>query len=177
MLIINQIKDFLVFDEIKKYQEKIQSDYVNPWDKSEKIDHYMNQGVNLHDAKIMAHFSVFLRKDLILANIHTELYNTRDDMHSMFHYKINSDGRITELHIHHADTILLTLFPYILSSLDHLEVIRFPNNGIEFIPECITNLTRLKVLELSNFGFPNPIIPDSIRSFIESLEHFNDFYD
>ena len=167
----------LIINAFKRYQEKVQTDLVNPWDKSEKIEHYINQGVILHDAKIMAQFSVLLKKDLILTNNTKKLDENRDDMHWMFHFKINRVGRVIELHIHHADTIFLTLFPKILCSLDQLEVIRFPNNSIEAIPECITNLKSLKILDVSNCGPPNPYIPESIKTYVESLEKFNKFYD
>jgi len=143
---------------------------------SDKIDYYMKQGIILHDAKIMAQFSVLLRKDLILANINKNLDENQDDMHWMFHFKISRLGRVIELHIHQAETVFLTFFPKFLCSLDQLEVIRFPNNGIETIPECIASLKSLRILDVSNCGPPNPFIPESIKSFVESLEKFNEFY-
>ncbi len=161
---------------IKDYQEKIQSDYVNPWDTSDKIDHYLNQGVVLQDARIIAQFSILLKRDLIQTEIYTNLDENQDDMHWMFHYKINRDRRVIELHIHHTDTTYLTLFPKLLCSLDQLEVIRFPNNYIEKIPECVANLKALRAFDVSNFYRPSPIISESVRPFLESLEKYNEFY-
>ena len=172
VLVIGRFES-LSIEEKREYQERAQS---FSHDVTDIINHYVNQGVKLQDAKIMAKFTYLMDKNLILANNNTKLYNIVNDMHWMFHYKINSDGRVIELHIHHAEMIFLTLFPRILCSLDQLEVIRFPNNYIEKIPECITNLKRLKVLDVSNFEPPNPIIPESIKSFIASLEKFNEFY-
>ena len=63
--------------------------------------------------------------------------------------------------------------------MEDIEVIRFPNNSIEVIPECVTKLKFLRVLDVSNntdLGFNDPLIPDSIRSFTQSLEVFNQFY-
>jgi len=161
---------------IKQYQEKIQSNYVFPWQTSDKFNHYTNQGIIPQEAKIMAQFSVLLERDLIPTKIYTNLDENQDDMHWMGHFKINNDGRVIELHIHQAESIYLTLFPKILCTLEQLEVIRFPNNCIETIPECITNLKLLKVLDVSNLYAPNPNIPETIKSFVESFEKFNEFY-
>ena len=68
------------------------------------------------------------------------------------------------------------IIPEMLCSLDQLEVIRFPNNLIKKIPEWITKLKLLRVLDVSNVDQPNPFVPDSIKPFIESLESFNEFY-
>jgi hypothetical protein len=167
-------RTFSTIDEFRKYQETI---LRFSHDVSDKINHYVNHGVDLQDAKIMANFSFLLDKNLTLANDNTQIYDIRDDMHWMFHYKINNDGRITELHIHQTETIFLTLFPKILCSLDQLEIIRFPNNFIENVPECILNLKNLREFDVSNLDRQNPIIPDSIKSYIESLEKFNVFYE
>lgn len=173
VFVISHLYD-LSIDGTRKHQESAQA---FSHDVSNKMDYYLNQGVKLQDAKIMASLSFFLRNNLILAKIDKDLDENQDDMHSMFHYKINGDGRVIELHIHQTETIYLTLFPKIICSLDRLEVIRFPNNCIETIPECITNLKKLKVLDVSNLYAPNPLIPESIDSFIASLEMFNTFYD
>ena len=63
-----------------------------------------------------------------------------------------------------------------LCSLEYLEVIYFPNNLKKTIPEWITNLKFLRVLDVSNTDQPNPVIPESIKSYVESLESFNQFY-
>ncbi|MFX1234285.1 MAG: hypothetical protein ACFFBY_06940 [Promethearchaeota archaeon] len=94
----------------------------------------------------------------------------------MCDYKIDNEGNIIELHMHQAELIFMAIFPEQLCLLKSLEVIRFPNNVIEFIPECIMNLKFLRVLDVSNFEGPTALIPDSIRSFIESLESYNEFY-
>lgn len=49
-----------------------------------------------------------------------------------------------------------------LYSLDHLKVIHFPNNLIKIIPEWITKLKFLRVLDVNNGDRPNPVILDSI---------------
>ena len=46
----------------------------------------------------------------------------------------------------------------------------------EAIPTCITNLKALKALYIINFEQSNPIIIESIKSFIECFKKFNEFY-
>ena len=77
---------------------------------------------------------------------------------------------------HYAKQYHLTLLPRMLCKLEHLEVICFPNNIIKLIPEWIINLKSLRVLDVINDDRPNPEVLDSIKSFIESLESFNEFY-
>lgn len=158
---------------VRQYQERIQ---MFSHDVSDKITYYLKSGVTPKDAKKMADFSLILKRELIQTNIFTNLDENQDDMHWMSHFKINSDGRVIELHIHQTESIYLTIFPKILCSLKQLEVIRFPNNCIEIIPECITKLKFLRVLDVSNLEGPNPIIPKAMRAFVKGLENYNEFY-
>ena len=70
------------------------------------------------------------------------------DMETMHHYKINAQGKVVELHLHHAESCYLWFFPKEICDLENLEVIRLPNNRIEVIPECVTKLNFL--IDLSN---------------------------
>ena len=94
----------------------------------------------------------------------------------MFNFKVNNDGKVIELHIHFTEEVYLTLIPKLLSSFDQLEVIRFPNNLIKNISLWIVHLQLLRILDVSNVESADPDVPDSIKSYIESLEHYNEFY-
>ncbi len=168
------------YDDIglRIYQKKVQNQIPKDEERNfiQISENYINQGIIPLEAKILAHFSVLAEVELVKAEIYTNLPETEDDMYRMFNFKVNTEGHIIELYLHFAEQIYLTLLPKMLSSLDYLEVICFPNNLIKIIPDWITSLKFLRVLDVSNGDQPNPEVPDSIRPFINSLEHFNDFY-
>jgi len=157
-------------------QEKIQNQQDLPKYAAKIIEKYINQGVIPLEAKILAHFSVLAEVELARAEIYTDLYDNIDDMHWMCNFKVNSDGHVIELYLHHTEEVFLTLLPKMLRSLEYLEVICFPNNLMKIIPEWITKLKLLRVLDVSNADQADPDIPNSIKSYIESLESFNEFY-
>ena len=162
---------------IKKHQEKINSEFKFPQDLlNEKIQRLVKNGVIIEDAKNLAKFFIILDGDLAQTPLYKDLDEDRDDMHIMFDYKIDVGGHVVELHMHHTEYIFIAVFPKELCFLNELEVVRFPQNIIEEIIECITNLKSLRVLDVSNFEAPAPTIPNSIKSFIESLESYNEFY-
>jgi len=160
------------------YQEKVQNQIPKDEERNynQIAENYVKQGVISLDAKVLAHFSVLAEVELVKAELNINLYDNVDDMHSMFNFKVNSDGHIIELYLHFTEQYYLTLLPRMLSKLENLEVICFPNNLIKEIPEWITELKYLRVLDVSNADRPNPDIPNSIKSFIDSLESFNEFY-
>ncbi len=143
---------------------------------NEKIEEIKQKGVCIEDTRILVMFFEFIKGGLEKAEIHKKLEEDFDDMGIMHHFKIDNEGRVIELHLHAAEAIYLTIFPEFLCSLENLEVIRFPNNCIEDIPEYIVKLKSLRVFDVSNFDKPRARIPDSIKSFIKSLEHYNKFY-
>lgn len=163
--------------ELKEYQEKRYSELkYTPIILTEKIQNLIKRGVDPKDAEILVKFFRFLDWDLPKSDIYEDLDRDQDDMYHLHHFKINNKGKVTELHLHCTDAIYLSIFPDYLCSLDKLEVIRFPNNLFEDIPECIINLKSLRVLEVGNIETPNPSIPDSLKSFIVTLENYNKFY-
>ncbi|MFX1324236.1 MAG: leucine-rich repeat domain-containing protein [Promethearchaeota archaeon] len=163
--------------QLKKHQTEMNLIFEPPdiflSDMKEKL---IKSGVCPEDAEILEIFYVFIRNKLEKAEIYEILEEDFDDMQVMRHFKIINEGKVVELHLHFAEAINLTVFPRQLCSLDELEVIRFPNNLIEEIPECITKLKSLRVLDLSNYEKPTARIPIAITSFIHSLEDFNRFY-
>lgn len=163
---------------LRIYQEKVQNGI--PKDEArlynQITENYLNQGVIPEDAKVLAHFSVLIEGKLERAEIDENLYNDVDDMHRMYYFKVNYEGYVIELYLHHSEEVFLTLLPKMLCSLKYLEVICFPNNLMKKIPEWITNLKFLRVLDVNNVESANPEIPNSIKPFIESLESFNAFY-
>lgn len=162
---------------IKKHQEKINSEFKFLQDPlNEKMQRLVQNGVIIEDAEYLAKFFTILDGELTQTPLYKDLDEDRDDMHFIFDYKIDMEGHVVELHMHHTESILIAIFPEILCLLKELEVIRSPNNIIENIPECITNLKSLRVLDVSNFEAPAPSIPNSIKSFIQSLESYNQFY-
>ena len=163
--------------ELKEYQEKRYSELKSaPIILVEKIQNLIRRGVDPEDAKILIRFFRFLEWDLKKSEIYKDLDRDRGDMWPLHHYKINEDGKVIELHLHDGGQIYLTFIPDYLCSLDSLEIIRFPNNLIETVPEWIINLKSLRALELCNVAQPNRTIPDSLKSFIQSLESYKEFY-
>ena len=185
---------------LRKYQEKVEKeipkDEIRIYNKL--IEDYINQGVNSEDAKILAHFSVLAEVFLERIEEDEDPWLDADDMLRMYFFKVNKDGYITELHLHHSESVFLTILPRMLASLKYLEVIMFPDNLIKEIPEWIVNLKSLRILDVSNIHYnpnpnrfipdsvkpfidvirarslyQNPYVPDSIKPFIESLESFN----
>jgi len=156
----------------KKVQNGIPKDEVRKY--KEYAEYYIDEGVISEDAKILAHFSILIEFGLDKAEIDENLFDDVDDMHRMYFFKVNDDGHIIELYLHHTEEVYLTILPRILCSLKYLEVIFFPNNLMKKIPECITNLKFLRVLDVRNSGSAKPEVPDSIKPFIESLESFNE---
>lgn len=163
---------------VRSYQERIDNQNQLDFSRSTTkiIDNYINQGVIPKEAKVLAHFSVLSDVEFSKAEIFTDLDEDTDDMHPLFDLKLNSNGHVIELHVPFMEEKYLTLIPKMLCSLEQLEVIRFPNNSIMDIPEWISNLKFLRVLDVSNAGRPNQDVPDSVKSFIESLESYNQFY-
>jgi leucine-rich repeat protein SHOC2 len=162
--------------QLKEYQQKRYSELRSiPIILTEKVQNLIKNGVDPEDSEILIRIFRFLEWDLDKSEITEDLDKDQGDMWPLHHYKINRNGKVIELHLHHGNSVYLTLFPEYLCTLDCLEVIRFPNNLIETIPECITNLKSLRALELSNVEQPNPAVPESIKSFIKSLEIYNSF--
>ncbi len=157
----------------KKVQNEIPKDEVRDYNRY--AENYIDQGVIPLEAKVLAHFSVLAEAKLVRAENYKDLFGV-DDMHSMHNFIVNREGHVIELYLHHTEELFLTLLPKMLCSLEYLEVIFFPNNLIKVIPEWITQLKFLRVLDVSNVGQPNPEVPESIKSYIDSLESFNDFY-
>lgn len=161
---------------LREYQERIQKQQDLPKYTAKIIDKYVNQGVIPLEAKILAHFSVLAEVELIKAEIDENVFKDGDDMYWMCNFKVNNEGHIIELYLHHTEKVFLTLLPKMLCKLEYLEIICFPNNLIKEVPEWITNLRFLRDLDVSNADRQNPKVPDSIKSYIESLESFNEFY-
>ena len=161
---------------LREYQERIQNERELPKYASKIIDRLIEQGVIPSEAEVLAHFSVLVEVELDRAESYEKIPDDPDDMGRMCHFKVNNDGHMSELYLHYAEQYHLTLLPRMLCKLEHLEVICFPNNIIKPIPEWIINLKSLRVLDVSNDHRPNPEVLDSIKSFIESLESFNEFY-
>ena len=163
---------------LRIYQEKVQNeipkDEVRVYNRY--AEYYIDEGLIPEDAKVLAHFSVLIERGLDRAENNEDLFDDVDDMYRMYFFKVNNDGHIIELYLHHTEEVFLTLLPKMLCSLKYLEVIYFPNNLIKIIPEWITNLKFLRVLDVRNGDQPNPEVPDPIKPFIESLEHFNESY-
>jgi len=160
---------------LRIYQEKVEreipKDEVRDYNKY--TERYIEQGVNSEDSKVLAHFSILAESGLERIEKDEDPWQDSDDMYRMYFFKVNKDGYITELHLHHSEAIFLTILPNMLASLKYLEVIIFPDNLIKEIPKWIVNLKFLRVLDVSNAG-PDPHVPDSIRPFIESLDRFNE---
>jgi len=163
---------------LRIYQEKVQNQIPKDEERNfnQISENYISQGIIPVEAKILAHFSVLAEVELVRADIYANLPETEDDMYRMFNFKVNTEGHIIGLYLHFAEKEYLTLLPKMLSSLEYLEVICFPNNLIKIIPEWVTQLKFLRVLDVSNGDRVDPDVPDSLKSFIESLEHFNEFY-
>jgi len=163
---------------LRIYQEKVQNEIPKDEVKlyNRLIEVYIDEGVISEDAKVLAHFSVLIEWGLDRAETDENLFDDVDDMHRMRYFRVNSEGHIIELYLHHSEGMFLTLLPKILCSLKYLEVIYFPNNLMKEIPEWITILKFLRVLDVRNGDQPNVYVPDSIKPFIASLESFNDFY-
>ena len=163
---------------LRIYQEKVQNEIPKDEvrDYNRYAENYINKGVISEDAKFLAHFSVLIEGGLERAENDENLYDDVNDMHRMYFFKVNNDGHVIELYLHHTEEVFLTILPNMLCSLKYLEVICFPNNLMKKIPEWITNLKFLRVLDVSNIEQPNPYVPDSIKPFIESLESFNESY-
>lgn len=164
---------------LRVYQEKVQNeipkDEVRYYNKY--TENYISQGVIPLEAKILAHFSVLPEAELARAEIHEDIFfDAVSDMFSTHYFRVNSDGHIIEIYLHSPETYYLTILPKLLSRLQHLEIVFFPDNLIKLIPEWIINLKFLRVLDVYNTDQPNPVIPESIKSYIESLESFNQFY-
>ncbi|MFX1499180.1 MAG: hypothetical protein ACFFBH_16810, partial [Promethearchaeota archaeon] len=162
---------------IKKHQETMSTKFKFPQVLLEKATQKLIQeGVNSKDASYLAKFFLIIDTDLIKAPLFKELDEDQDDLRILRNYKIDNGGNIIELHSHGAESVSIAIFPEQLCFLKNLEVIRFPNNIIEFIPECIKSLKFLRVLDVSNFEGITAFIPYPIRAFIESLESYNIFY-
>ena len=162
---------------IKKHQEIMNTKFKFSHAISDKtIQKLIQEGVNSKNAQFLAKFFLIIDRELTKAPLFKNLDEIQDDMHFMCDYKIDNEGNVVELHMHHTESIFITIFPEQLCFLKELEVIRFPNNLIESIPECITNLKFLRILDVSNFEAPTASIPISIKGFIESLENYNKFY-
>ena len=162
---------------LRIYQEKVQNEIPKDEvrDYNRYIEYYVEKGVISEDAKILAHFSLLIEFGLDKAEIDENLFTDADDMLRMHFFKVNNDGHIIELYLHHTEEVYLTILPNMLCTLKHLEVIFFPNNLMKIIPECIVNLKSLRVLDVRN-GSAKPEVPDSIKPFIESLESFNESF-
>ncbi|HUW91155.1 MAG TPA: hypothetical protein VMV43_11645 [Candidatus Nanopelagicaceae bacterium] len=161
---------------LRIYQEKVQNQQDLPKEAVEIIEKYINQGVIPLEAKILAHFSVLAEVELARAEISEDVFKDEDDMCWICNFIINSEGHVIELYLHHTEEVFLTLLPKMLCSLEYLEVICFPNNLMKVIPEWISDLQFLRVLDVNNVEQPNPEVPDSIMPFLNSLESFNEFY-
>ena len=161
---------------LRIYQEKVQNQIPEDEERyfNQISKNYINQGVIPLEAKVLAHFSVLAEAKLVRAEDYKDFIGV-DDMHSMHNFIVNREGHVIELYLHHTEEVYLTLLPKMLCSLEYLEVICFPNNLIKVIPEWITKLKFLRVLDVSNAGQPTPEVPESIKSYIDSLESFNDF--
>ena len=162
---------------LRIYQEKVQNQIPEDEERyfNQISNNYINQGVIPLEAKVLAHFSVLAEAELDRAENYKDFIGV-DDMHRMFNFIVNREGHLIELYLHHTEEVYLTLLPKMLCSLEYLEVICFPNNLIKVIPEWITQLKFLRVLDVNNIEQPNPDVPNSIKSFIDSLESFNKFY-
>ena len=111
-----------------------------------------------------------------MSEIHEDIFfDAVSDMFSTHYFRVNNDGHIIELYLHSPVNCFLALFPNMLSKLEQLEVIFFPDNSIKEIPEWITKFKFLRVLEVTNYEQSYAVIPESIRSYLESLESFNKF--
>ena len=175
-------KRFGAFDDdigLRIYQEKVQNeipkDEVRVYNRY--AENYIDQGVISEDAKVLAHFSVLIEGGLERAETDEDIFfDTCSDMFCTHYFRVNSDGHIIEIYLHSPVNYYLTILPKLLSRLNHLEVLYLPDNLMKVIPEWITKLRFLRVLDVSNGDQPNPYVPDSIKPFIESLEHFNESY-
>jgi len=161
---------------LRLYQERIQEQYTLTRSETKIIDKYINQGVIPPEAKVMAHFSVLAEVELVKAEIYEDLFENTDDMLRLCNFKVDNEGHVIELYLHFTEGIYLALIPKMLCSLNHLEEICFPNNIIKKIPEWIAGLKSLRALDVSNGDQADPDIPESIKSYIESLERFNEIY-
>ncbi|MHA1106060.1 MAG: leucine-rich repeat domain-containing protein [Promethearchaeota archaeon] len=161
---------------LRIYQEKYQDLENLPKYEPDITDEYLKEGIIAEEAKIMNHFSVIAEAGLVKAEFNEDLFESTDDMHAMFYFRLNNDGHVIELYLHFAEQIYLSIIPRLLCSLKQLEVIYFPNNLIKEVPEWITNLKFLRELEISNCERRNIDVPDTIKSYIKSLERFRIYY-
>lgn len=164
---------------LRIYQEKVEKEIPKNEVRiyNQITEKYINQGVIPQEAKVLAHFSVLAEVELTRAEIDEDIFSDAcSDMFSTHYFRVNNDGHIIELYLHSPDRCFLTILPKFLSKLQNLEVIFFPDNLIMEIPEWITELKFLRLLDLGNIEQLNPKVPDSIRSYIESLEYYNKYY-
>jgi len=164
---------------LRIYQEKVQKGIPKNEirDYNQYTEYYINHGVISEDAKVLAHFSILIEVSLDRAEIDEDIFvDAYNDMFSTHYFRVNSDGHIIEIYLHARDRYYLTILPQLLSRLKYLEVIFLPDNLIKEIPEWIKSFKFLRVLDISNGDQPNPIVPDSLKPFIESLKNFNEWY-
>jgi hypothetical protein len=175
------ISESRAFDDdigLRIYQEKVQKEI--PKDEvrhySKFTEKYINQGVIPQEAKLLAHFSILAEAELTKAELYEDIFaDACSDMFSTHHFRINSEGHIIELYLHSPVNGYLSILPNMLRKLEQLEVIFFPENSIKDIPEWITDFKFLRVLEVINYEQPYAVVPESIQSYLESLEQYNKF--
>jgi len=94
------------------------------------------------------------------------------EAHGVNHYKLNKEGHIIGIFIIPYEELGLPFFPEEICTLKHLEELYLTNNNIKTIPKAIINLKSLRVLDLRNHEGSCPLIPNSAKNFIDSLEMF-----
>ncbi|MFX1354202.1 MAG: leucine-rich repeat domain-containing protein, partial [Promethearchaeota archaeon] len=126
------------------------------------IKKYIKNGVKIEEAPILGLLEILTGQ----AFIKLEIENTSS--HSLlFYYKTNENGNIITLYLS-SELSRIGVFPKEICKLKFLVELCMVNQNIKIIPDCIRELTNLKILNL-NF---NPIkeIPASIGT-LENVEY------
>jgi len=93
-------------------------------------------------------------------------------------YRVNEDGHVSHIYID-GEGVLVEFFPKILCELAHLEELYILPNAITSLPESLSNLAKLRVLNL--WSYRNAVedwrgddfkIPESIFPFLKKLDEF-----
>lgn len=154
----------------RKVRERVQQNYVQ---------NYLQDGVCSDDAIILAGMEIFgwslgnLEKSDIFEE-EPEWYKLDD--FNVWNYRLDKMGSVIEIYIRPWEgRPSLGFFLKEFCYFKKLEVLELQFYQLKSIPEAITNLKHLKKLHITNFGKELTKIPESLKSFIDSLESFS-FY-
>lgn len=154
----------------KQVRERVQQNFAKT---------YLQDGVCPDDAIILAGMEIFgwSLRNLEKCEIFEEdpkWYKLAD--YDVWDYRLDENGCVIEIYIRPWEgRPSLGFFLKEFCYFKKLEILELQFYQLKSIPEAITNLKHLTKLHITNYGKELTKIPESLKSFIDSLESFS-FY-